>query len=103
MKIPSRDIGLHVNYLDLNVTLVAQGVSWSPDVADDMTKRMKTLFENSLETLAMYSIITSDDEDDEDDDDYGPVPDKELKDPYTVHVEYGEEGFPNGRNGWGLQ
>ncbi len=31
------DIGIHVNFLDLSLAIVVDGVAWSPDVADDMT------------------------------------------------------------------
>lgn len=85
-RIPSRDIAMHVGYLDLQVTLVAQGVAWSPDVADDMVGRMKKLFDESLFTLAQYGYMDAEDEEDEEDE-FGPVPDRDLKSPHVVYVE----------------
>lgn len=85
MRIPSRDIGLHVNYLDLHIALIAQGVSWSPDVADDMAKRMKVVFDNAVHTLAEYGLM-GENEEDEDEDEFGPVPDKELVEPHVVYL-----------------
>jgi len=83
MRIPSRDMSVHVAYLDLHLAIVAQGVSWSPDVADDMIARMGKLFDESLMRLAEYGLLQEEDEED----DYGPVPDKELTDPRIVYVE----------------
>ena len=83
MRIPSRDMSVHVAYLDLHLAIVAQGVSWSPDVADDMITRMSKLLDESLMRLAEYGLL----QEDEDEDDYGPVPDKELTDPRIVYVE----------------
>jgi hypothetical protein len=82
-RIPSRDIAVHVGYLDLQLTMVAQGVAWSPDVANDMVNRMGDLFQQSLMTTIEYGLIGEDEEED----DYGPTPEKELINPYVVHVE----------------
>ena len=76
-------MSVHVAYLDLHLAIVAQGVSWSPDVADDMITRMSKLLDESLMRLAEYGLL----QEDEDEDDYGPVPDKELTDPRIVYVE----------------
>ena len=80
MRIPARDMSVHVAYLDLHLALVAQGVAWSPDVADDMINRVGKLFEQSMMTLAQYGAFDSEDDEDE----FGPVPDKELVDPRIV-------------------
>jgi hypothetical protein len=77
-----RDMSVHVGYLDLHLAIVAQGVAWSPDVADDMIGRMGKLFDDSVITLMQYGLMEGEDEDD-----YGPVPDKELIHPNVVHVE----------------
>ena len=88
MRVPSKDISVHVGYLDLHLALVAQNVAWSPDVADDMISRMGKLFDQSLMTLAQYGVF----EEEEDEDEYGPVPDRELIDPRVVFVEDDENG-----------
>ena len=82
MRIPSRDMSVHVAYLDLHLALVAQGVAWSPDVADDMIARVGKLFDQSMATLAEYGVY-----EEEEDDEFGPTPDKELVDPRVVYVE----------------
>ena len=84
MRIPARDMSVHVAYLDLHLAVIAQGVSYSPDVADDMVGRMSKLFDESLMRLAEYGLLeTEEDEEDE----FGPVPDKELTEPRIVYVE----------------
>jgi methenyltetrahydromethanopterin cyclohydrolase len=82
-------MSVHVGYLDLHLAVVAQGVAWSPDVADDMIARVGKLFDQSLYTLATYGALETDDEEE---DEFGPVPDKELVDPRTVYVEDDDNG-----------
>ena len=83
MRIPARDMSLHVACLDLHLAIVAQGVSYSPDVVDDMVGRMSKLFDESLMRLAEYGVLDTEEEEDE----FGPVPDKELVDPRIIFVE----------------
>ena len=75
-------MSVHVAYLDLHLALVAQGVAWSPDVADDMIARVGKLFDQSMATLAEYGVY-----EEEEDDEFGPTPEKELVDPRVVYVE----------------
>lgn len=82
-RIPSRDIMIHVGYLDLQLAVVAQGVAWSPDVADDMVNRVGKLLDQSIDTLMQYGLF----DEDEDEDEFGPVPDDTLKSPHVVYVE----------------
>lgn len=84
MRVPSRDMSVHLAYLDLHLAVVAQGVAYSPDVADDMIGRMSRLLDESLTRLAEYGLLG---EQEEEEDDYGPVPDRELVDPRIVYVE----------------
>lgn len=84
MKVPMRDMSLHLAYLDLHLGIVAQGVGWNPDIADDMVNRMKALLDQSLYTLHEYGHMgDSDDEEFE----FGPTPDSELIDPRIIYVE----------------
>lgn len=83
MRIPARDMSVHVAYLDLHLAVVAQGVSYSPDVADDMIGRMSKLLDESLMRLAEYGLLGEQDDEEE----FGPVPDSELVDPRVVFVE----------------
>lgn len=89
MRIPARDMSVHLAYLDLHLAIVAQGVSYSPDVADDMIGRMSKLLDESLLRLAEYGML---DTEDEDEDEFGPVPDRELVDPRIVYVEDDDNG-----------
>ena len=89
MRIPARDMSVHLAYLDLHLAIVAQGVSYSPDVADDMVGRMSKLLDESLMRLAEYGML---DTEDEDEDEFGPVPDRELVDPRIVYVEDDDNG-----------
>ena len=82
MRVPMRDMSLHLAYLDLHLGIVAQGVGWNPDIADDMVNRMKGLFDQSLYTLHEYGHLG-----DWDDDEFGPTPDSELIEPKIVYVE----------------
>ena len=86
MRVPARDMSVHVAYLDLHLAMVAQGVAWSPDVANDMINRVGQLFDQSMMTLATYGAFDTSDED-EDEDEFGPTPDKELVDPRVVYLE----------------
>ena len=89
MRIPSRSIGLHVRYLDLNISLMSEGSSWSPDVVDDMVARMADCLENTIRSMIEYGVMQSADsaEEEEDEDEWGPQPEKELIDPRTVWLE----------------
>ena len=91
MRIPSRSIGLHIRYLDLNISLMSEGSSWSPDVADDMVARMGVCLENTIRSMVEYGVMQSSDSEedyeDDDEDDMGPQPEKELIDPRIVWLE----------------
>ena len=88
-KIPSRDISLHVGYLDLRISMVAEGTSWSPDVADDMVTRMERLVENTIRTGIEYGMFSGEDEDEEEYE--APTPEGELHNAQVVYVEDGDE------------
>ena len=88
MRIPPRNISLHVRYLDLNIALISEGSSWSPDVADDMVNRMEKYLENTIRTMIQYGVFQSAiEEDDEDEEEWGPQPEKELIDPRIIKLE----------------
>ena len=91
MRLPPRNISLHLRYLDLNLALMSEGSSWSPDIADDMVARMQQYLDNTIRTMVEYGIFESSTEEDEEDD-WGPQPEKELIDPRTVTLE-GEDGW----------
>jgi len=82
-RISSRDIQLHVRYGEIQVSMIAEGVSWSPDAANDLVNRVAMAWDNTLASLYEYGLAEVDDEDD----DYGPVPEKELIDPRIVTLE----------------
>lgn len=91
----SRDMSVHIGYGDIRVALVAEGESWSPDVARDMVNRVGEIWRNTLEGLWEVGLVgNNNDDDDEDDEDYIPTPEKELIDPFTVFLtdESGDNG-----------
>jgi hypothetical protein len=88
VRVPNRDMSVHLAYLDLHLAIVAQGVAYSPDVADDMIGRMSKLLDESLMRLAEYGLLDTEEEEDE----FGPVPDRELVDPRVVFVEDDDNG-----------
>ena len=95
------NIGIHINFLDLSLAIVADGVSWSPDVADDMTRRMKGLLDDSVSTLVQYGFMQDEIEqgeieEDEDEEEPGNRPSKELIDPNVIFLMEQEFGEGNG-------
>jgi hypothetical protein len=99
------DIGIHVNFLDLSLAIVADGVAWSPDVADDMARRMKTLLDDSISTLVQYGFmqdeieqgeIEEEEPEDEEEEEPGNRPSKELIDPNVIFLMEKEFGEGNG-------
>ena len=99
------NIGIHVNFLDLSLAIVADGVSWSPDVADDMTRRMKNLFDESISTLVLHGFMQDEIEqgefedeesEDEEEEEAGNRPSKELIDPNVIFLMEKEFGEGNG-------
>ena len=94
------DIGIHVNFLDLSLAIVVDGVAWSPDVADDMTGRMKTLLDESISTLGQYGFMQDEiekgEEEDEEEEEPGNTPSKELLDPNVIFLMEQEFGEGNG-------
>ena len=94
------DIGIHVNFLDLSLAIVVDGVAWSPDVADDMTGRMKTLLDESISTLVQYGFMQDEiekgEEEDEEEEEPGNTPSKELIDPNVIFLMDKEFGEGNG-------
>jgi len=99
------NMGVHVNFLDLSLAIVADGVAWSPDVADDMTRRMKVLFDESVSTLIQYGFmqdeieqgeVEDEEREDEDEEEAGNRPSKELIDPNVIFLMEKEFGEGNG-------
>ena len=95
------DIGIHVNFLDLSLAIVVDGVAWSPDVADDMTGRMKTLLDESISTLVQYGFMQDEIEqgeieEDEEEEEPGNTPSKGLIDPNVIFLMEQEFGEGNG-------
>lgn len=62
----SKNIMARVVYGDLRVELTAEGVSWNPDVADDLIKRVNGLWKASLEAMqetgAWENAVVDDDD-----------------------------------------
>lgn len=55
-----------VTYGDLKIELTAEGASWNPDIADDLIKRVRSLWRDSLEAMMetnAWAMVDVDDED----------------------------------------
>lgn len=85
----SRNMHGYIAWQDMRVGLLAEDVSWSPDVASDMANRLHEMWHNTL--LELYRFGMLDGEHDEDDDEFGPTPERELQDPRTVRLDDGSE------------
>jgi hypothetical protein len=93
-KPASRDIGMHISWGDIRCSVIAEGRSWSPDVADDMVNRMGDLWENTLRSISDTGHFDGEEEEEDEEDEYGPTPSKELIDPYVIRLS--EDGEVSG-------
>ena len=69
----SKDMIIRIVYDDIRCELIAEGASWSPDVADDMTARIKDLWKAAMQTIVdtgAYEIRYGKTEVDEDEDEF---------------------------------
>jgi len=91
---------MHINFLDLSLAIAAEGVAWSPDVADDMRRRMKDLLDDSVSTLVQYGFMQDEIEqgeiEEELEEEPGNTPSKELIDPNVIFLMEKEFGDGNG-------
>ena len=64
----SRDLHVRLTYADLSVTIVAEGVSYSPDALSDMANRAVNMLTESLLVVAPHerALATAALDDDED-------------------------------------
>ena len=67
MAASNRSLIAKLQYGDLIVTLTAEGASWNPDVADDLIKRVGTLWKDSLISMLETNTWQAVDPDYEDD------------------------------------
>jgi hypothetical protein len=77
-----KDLSMHAMYGEIRCSIIAEGASWSPDVANDMVNRMHELWYNTLHELYQFGMLGEEEEED----DYGPTPEKELIDPRVVRL-----------------
>lgn len=63
----SRSLIAKLQYGDLRVELTAEGASWNPDVADDLIKRVGTLWREALDAMLETNTWVAMDSDYEDD------------------------------------
>lgn len=69
---PARDMWMMLRFGQLEVNLSAEGVSYAPDVADDMTRHLVRAFSEAIAELRDHGVIgevESDEDEDETDDD----------------------------------
>lgn len=89
----SNDIHCHISYGDIRVAMVAEGCSWSPDVARDITNRTAEVWHNTLLELYRFGMLEqpSEEDEEEEDDDYGVTFDEKIIHKRIVKLE-GEDG-----------
>lgn len=63
----SRSLIAKLQYGDLRVELTAEGASWNPDVADDLIKRVGSLWREALDAMLETNTWVAMDSDYEDD------------------------------------
>lgn len=63
----NRSLIAKLQYGDLRVELTAEGASWNPDVADDLIKRVATLWKEALEAMLETNTWLAYDSEEEDD------------------------------------
>ena len=81
----SRDMSIHLAWQDMRISLIAEGTSWSPDVAKDLTNRLHETWHNALLELHRFGMLDNGGEEVEDDE-FGPTPERELQDPHITTV-----------------
>jgi hypothetical protein len=62
MRPPSRDIFCTLQLGSLAVSWQAEGVSWSPDVADDIASRCLSMLRETLAEAHAYGLLATDNE-----------------------------------------
>lgn len=90
----TRDMSVHLAWNDIRLSLIAEGVSYSPDIALDLTNRLHEAWHNTLLELHRFGMLDTGDGEDEDEDEFGPQPEKELIDPRVVRLM--DEDGPDG-------
>lgn len=68
MAASNRSLIAKLQYGDLRVELTAEGASWNPDVADDLIKRVSTLWRETLDAMLETNTWVAFDKDYEEDD-----------------------------------
>lgn len=55
----SRDMSIALSFGNIAASISAEGVSWSPDVASDMTSRLIGMMRDMLNEAASFGLLTS--------------------------------------------
>lgn len=61
-RVPSRDMSVVLQMGTVVVSWSAEGVSWSPDVANDMAARTVEMLRDALAEAAAYGLLQTDNE-----------------------------------------
>lgn len=87
----NQDLMAGIRMGEIAVSFVASGAAYSPDVADDITRRALDMWHGTMASLDDFNML--DNEEDEDDDDFGPQPERELQTPHIVRFveEWGDD------------
>lgn len=61
-QVQSRDMSLALSFGNIAASVSAEGVSWSPDVASDMSARLVGMVRELLQEAAQYGLLQTDSE-----------------------------------------
>ena len=62
----AKDMYASVSCKDIRVEMTAEGCSWNPDIANDLIRRVREMFDETLKAVIEYEGLEYfDDEDDE--------------------------------------
>ena len=86
----NQDLMAGIRMGEIAVSFVASGAAYSPDIADDITRRALDMWHGAIAALDDFDML---DNDEEDEDEIGPLPERELQTPHIVQFveEWGDD------------
>ena len=86
----NQDLMAGIRMGEIAVSFVASGASYSPDIADDITRRALDMWHGTIASLDDFNML---DNDEDEEDEMGPLPERELQTPHIVRFveEWGDD------------
>ena len=86
----NQDLMAGIRMGEIAVSFVASGASYSPDIADDITRRALDMWHGTIASLDDFNML---DNDEDEEDEMGPLPERELQTPHIVQFveEWGDD------------